>query len=135
MTITTGFAVPHIPYTSPEWQALAEYLKHPVVFATTETACADPPRITPLGSNGEAAPKSTTNPSPLSVLFHWTVVPTLTQNRELPFALGMLGVADAELSVRFTFTLHGLEADPHVLAAVHIWAAFGSAHTSLSSFD
>jgi hypothetical protein len=54
------------------------------------------------------------------VLFHITVVPELTQNRELPFAFGMLGVEDAALSVRFTSTLHGVEADPHVFAAVHI---------------
>jgi hypothetical protein len=120
ITMSTGFAVPHIPYTSPEWQALTEYLKHPGPFATTEAERADPPLIAPLGSNGDDAPKSTTKPSPLSVLFHVTVVPTLTQNSELPFAFGMLGVEDAELAVRFTSTLHGLEADPHVLAPVHI---------------
>ena len=62
-------------------------------------------------------------------------MPTLTQKRELPFAFGMLGVADAESSVRFTLTLHGSEADPQVFAAVHIWAGFGSAQTSLSFFD
>jgi hypothetical protein len=95
-------------------------LKHPNLFATTETERADPPLIAPVGSNGEEGPISTTKPSPLSVLFHVTVVPTLTQNRELPFAFGMLGVEDAELAVRFTSTLHGLDADPHVLAPVHI---------------
>jgi hypothetical protein len=58
----------------------------------------------------------------LPVLFHWTVVPGLMQKRESPLALGMLGVADAALAVRFTSTEHGLDAEPQVFAAVHIWA-------------
>jgi hypothetical protein len=51
------------------------------------------------------------------------------QKSELPFAFGMLGVADAALAVRFTSTLHGLEAEPHVLAAVHSCSGFGCVHT------
>jgi hypothetical protein len=53
------------------------------------------------------------------VLIHVTVVPTLTQNRELPLAFGMLGVEDAESAVRFTSTMQGLDADPQVFAVVH----------------
>jgi hypothetical protein len=57
---------------------------------------------------------------------HFTVVPTFTQKRELPLAFGMLGVEDAESDVLFTSTVQGLEADPHVLAAVHNCAGFTS---------
>ncbi len=38
----------------------------------------------------------------------------------------MLGVADAESDVRLTSTVQGDEADPQVLAVVHICAGLGS---------
>ncbi|HEY6369414.1 MAG TPA: hypothetical protein VIX37_02455 [Candidatus Sulfotelmatobacter sp.] len=58
-------------------------------------------------------------------------MPTFTQKNELPWAFGMLGVEEAESDVRFTSTAQGLEADPHVFAAVHICAGFGSEHAYL----
>jgi hypothetical protein len=76
--------------------------------------------IAPVGSNGEDGPRSMIKPMSFWVLFHITVVPGLTQNRELPFAFGMLGVEDAAFAVRFTSTMHGLEGDPHVWANVHV---------------
>lgn len=87
------------------------------------------------GSNGDAGPTSTTKPISFPVLFHVTVVPTFTQKSELPFAFGMLGVADAEYAVRFTSTLQGLEADPQVLAPVHNCVGFTSAQAYLLLFD
>jgi hypothetical protein len=91
--------------------------------------------IAPAGSNGDAGPTSTTKPLSLAVLFHVTVVPTFTQKRELPFAFGMLGVEDAESEVRFTSTEQGVEADPHVLAALHSCAGFASEQAYLLLFD
>jgi hypothetical protein len=91
--------------------------------------------MAPAGSNGDAGPTSTTKPLSFPVLFHVTVVPTFTQKSELPFAFGMLGVADAESSVRFTSTVQGLVADPHVLAPVHSCAGFTSTQTYLLLFD
>jgi len=91
--------------------------------------------IAPAGSNGDAGPTSTTKPLSLPVLFHVTVVPTFTQKRELPFAFGMLGVDDAESAVRFTSTVQGLEADPHVLAVVQSCAGLGSEQAYLLMFD
>jgi hypothetical protein len=70
-----------------------------------------------------------TKPTFLLELFHSTDVPAFRQKSELPFAFGMLGVAEAALAVRFTSTLHGLEAEPQVLAAVHSCAGFGCVHT------
>src|SRR5208283_625714 len=95
-------------------------------FATTDFSRSDPPMMAPSGSNGEASLTSTRNPTFLLLLFQTTVVPTLTQKVELPFAPGMLGVADAESAVRFTSTTQGVVADPQVLAGVHIAAGFGS---------
>ncbi len=43
----------------------------------------------------------------------------------------MLGVEEAALAVRFTSTLHGLEADPHVLAPTHICAGLASSQAYL----
>jgi hypothetical protein len=91
--------------------------------------------MAPGGSNGDAGPTSTTKPLSLPVLFHVTVVPTFTQKSELHFAFGMLGVADADSAVRFTSTLQGLEADPHVLAPVHSCAGFTSPQAYLLFFD
>jgi len=41
------------------------------------------------------------------------VVPTVTQKGAFPFASAILGVAEAEVPVRLTFTTHGTELDPH----------------------
>src|SRR5260221_13891691 len=103
---------------APDLHAPAEYLRHPALLATTETERSDPPMMVPAGSNGDEAPGSTTKPLFLSVLIHFTVVPTFTQKREFPLAFGMLGVADAASAARFTSTVQGVEADPQVLAAV-----------------
>ena len=91
--------------------------------------------MAPAGSNGDAGPTSTTKPLSFSVLFHVTVVPTFTQKGELPFAFGMLGVLEAESAVRFTSTVQGVEADPHVVAAVHRCAAVGSEQAYLLFVD
>ena len=91
--------------------------------------------IAPAGSKGDAGPTSTTKPLSFSVLFHVTVVPTFTQKGELPFAFGMLGVLEAESAVRFTSTVQGVEADPHVVAAVHSCAGVGSEQAYLLLFD
>src|SRR5664279_1851978 len=81
--------------------------------------------MVPGGSNGEEAPGSMRNPVPLDVDCHVTVVPAFTQKRSFPFAPGMLGVAEDEYEVRFTFTVHGAEADPHVLSVLHKLAGLG----------
>jgi len=81
--------------------------------------------IAPDGSNGEVVPKSTTKPIFLPVLFHCTDVPAFTQKSELLLAFGMPGVDEAAFAVRFTSTVHGLEAEPQVLADVHACAGFG----------
>jgi len=91
--------------------------------------------MAPAGSNGDAGPTSTTKPLSLPVLFHVTVVPTFTQKSELPLALDMLAVEEAESAVRFTSTLQGLEGDPHVLALEHSCAGFGSKQAYLLLFD
>jgi hypothetical protein len=71
----------------------------------------------------------------LPVLFHCTVVPTFTQKSELLLAFGMSGVDEAAFAVRFTSTTHGVEAEPHVLAALHNCAGFASAQAYLLLFD
>ena len=91
--------------------------------------------MAPAGSKGDEGPTSTTKPLSFSELIHFTVVPVLTQKREFPFAFGMLGVEDAESAVRLTSTVQGLEGDPHVLAAVHSCAGFGSKQAYLLLFD
>ena len=68
------------------------------------------------------------------MLFQVTAVPAVTHKRELSLAFGMLGVEDAPLAVRFTSTAHGVEADPHVLLALHSCAGFGSEHAYLLLF-
>ena len=83
--------------------------------------------IVPSGtSNGEEGPKSSTKPVFLDPLCHVTVVPTFTQKGALPLASGMFGVADAELPLRFTLTIHGLELEPHVVLALHMLLGFDS---------
>jgi hypothetical protein len=71
----------------------------------------------------------------LPVLFHCTVVPAFTQKRELLLAFGMLGVDEAAFAVRFTSTVHGLEAEPQVLDALHNCAGFASVQAYLLLFD
>lgn len=44
----------------------------------------------------------------------------------LVFALGILGVTEASEAVRLMSTVHGSEADPHVLSAVQIVSGCGS---------
>jgi hypothetical protein len=87
--------------------------------------------IVPSGtSNGEEGPKSSTKPVFLDPLCHVTVVPTFTQKGALPFASAISGVADAELlPLRFTFTVQGLELDPHVVLALHMLPGFVSEQT------
>jgi hypothetical protein len=87
--------------------------------------------IVPSGtSNGEEGPKSSTKPVFFDVLCQVTVVPTFTQKGALPFASGMLGVADAELPpLRFTPTTQGVELDPHVVLALHMLPGFDSEQT------
>jgi hypothetical protein len=63
-----------------------------------------------------------------------TVVPVLTQNKGLPFAFGMLGVAVAEFDVRFTSIVHAAEAEPQVLLALHWLAGWGSVQAYLLTF-
>ena len=41
----------------------------------------------------------------------------------------MLGVADAALLLRFTFTTQGLELEPHVVLALHMLPGFDSEQT------
>lgn len=117
---------------APDTQAPAEYLKHPGRLATTVFARSEPPIIAPAGSNGDASLTSTTNPTFLLVLFQTTLVPTLTQKIEFPFAPGILGVAEVESDVRFTSTTQGVVGDPQVLAGVHIEAGFGSEQAYLA---
>jgi len=64
------------------------------------------------------------NPTFFWVDCHVTVVPVFTQKSSFPFAFGMLGVTEDESEVRLTSTLHGVEADPHVLSALHRLAGF-----------
>ena len=116
-------------------QAPAEYLKHPGVFATTETERSEPPIMALAGSKGDEEPTSTTKPMSLPVLFHVTVVPTFTQKRALLLPFGMLGVDDAPSAVRFTSTEQGVDADPQVLLALHSCVGFGSEQTYLLLFD
>ena len=120
---------------APDIQAPAEYLKHPGRLATTVIARSVPPMMAPEGSNGDEGPKSTTKPMFLPVLFHSTVVPALMQKRELPLALGMLGVEDAAFEVRLTSTAHGVDGEPQVFAALHSCAGLAFVQAYLSAFD
>jgi hypothetical protein len=68
------------------------------------------------GSNGEEGPKSTTKPMFLDELFQVTVVPDCTQKSAFDLALGIFGVAEAELlPLRLTSTSQGVEGEPQVL--------------------
>src|SRR6516162_5962166 len=80
-------------------------------------------------SNGDEGPKSTTKPTFLDRLINVTVVPTFTQNGALALAPGIPSVTEAAFAVRLTSTVQGSEADPHVVAALHIVSGFGSKQT------
>ena len=68
----------------------------------------------------------------LDALCQVTVVPTFTQNDAFPFAVGMLGVADAELPLlRFTSTLQALVVEPQLVLALHMLPGFDSEQTYL----
>src|SRR5277367_2081713 len=87
------------------------------------------------GSNGEEVPKSRTKPVFLDELCQVTVVPTFTQNDMLPLALGMSGVADAEVPpLRFTPTEQALVVEPQVVLALHRLPGLDSEQTYLLLF-
>src|SRR5277367_3465716 len=84
------------------------------------------------GSNGEEVPKASTKTKFLDELCQVTVVPTFTQNDMLPLALGMSGVADAELPpLRFTPTEQALVVEPQVVLALHRLPGLDSEQTYL----
>jgi hypothetical protein len=87
--------------------------------------------IVSCGSKGEPGPKSITNPVFLCVDFHATGVPCFTQKNAFALGFAMLAVAVAEFAVRFTSTVHGSEADPHVFSALQRLAGFASAQAYL----
>src|ERR1039458_1485715 len=104
---------------APETQAPTEYLKQPSFCATTETGFLAPPMIASGASNGDAGPKSMTNPVFLLEDCHVTVVLVVTQKNAFPLAPAILGVAEAPLPAAFfTSTVHGVEADTQVLPAL-----------------
>jgi hypothetical protein len=74
-------------------------------------------------------------PTSLLVVFQVRVVPTFTQNAALLLALEMLAVVDAPSDVRFTSTVQGEEADPHVFAALHSCSGLGSEQAYLPFID
>jgi len=76
--------------------------------------------IGPSGSNGESVPNDTMNPLFLFVLFHNTEVPALMQNNWLSFAFGISGFTLAEVDPRLMSIVHFDEAEPQVLAALHM---------------
>jgi hypothetical protein len=70
------------------------------------------------GSNGEEGPKSTINPVPFEDVWKVTVLPSFTQNREFPLALGKLGVAVALFMPSLLMSTEQPDAG-QVFAAVH----------------
>jgi len=82
--------------------------------------------MVPPCANGSEGPKSTTNPVFLEVLWKVKVVPAFTQKVAFPFGFVILATASAEFAVRLTSTVHGVEADPQVILALHNAAGFGS---------
>jgi hypothetical protein len=93
-----------------------------------------PPTIGPSGSNGESVPNETMNPLFLFELVQTTVVPALMQNNWLFFALGILGFTLAELADLLMSTVHDDEAEPQVLAALHMLSGWLSSHAYLFFF-
>src|SRR5580692_2189829 len=86
------------------------------------------------GSNGESVPNDTMNPLFLFELIHTTAVPALTQKNWLFFALGIPGFTFAELADLVMSIVHGDEAEPQVLAALHLLSGCSSSHTYLLFF-
>src|SRR5664279_312629 len=86
------------------------------------------------GSNGESLPNDTMNPVFLFEVIHTTVVPLLMQKNWLFFALATPGFTLDELPDLVMSTVHGAEAEPQVLAAVHMLAGCASSHTYLLFF-
>src|SRR5271169_5172213 len=86
------------------------------------------------GSNGESVPNDTMNPVFLFEVINTTVVPALTQKNWLFFALGISGFTLDELPALVMSTLQGADAEPQVLAALHMLAGCASSHTYLLFF-
>ena len=107
---------------------------HAIVFALVVAGFAPPPIIGPSGSNGESVPNPTMNPWFLFELFHTTVVPALMQKNWLFLALGIPGFTLAELADLVMSIVHGDEAEPQVLAALHMLSGCASSHTYLLFF-
>ena len=61
--------------------------------------------------------------------------PRLQAEQRTTLRSGILGVEAAELPVRFTSTVHGSEADPHVLPAVQSCSGCASLQAYLLFFD
>ena len=76
--------------------------------------------IGPSGSNGESVPNDTMNPLFLFELVHTTVVPVLMQNNWLFFAFGIPGFTLEESADLVMSIVHFDEAEPQVLAALHM---------------
>jgi hypothetical protein len=104
------------------------------VFAFVVIGFWAPPMIGPSGLNGESVPNETINPLLLFELFHMTVVPALMQNNWFLFALGVLGFTLAESPDLVTSTVHVDDAEPQVLAAVHMLSGWLSSHAYLLFF-
>src|ERR1700685_973093 len=86
------------------------------------------------GSNGESVPNETMNPLFLFELIHTTVVPALMQNNWLFFASGISGFTLAEFDPLRISIVQADEAEPQVLAAVHMLSGCGSSHAYLPFF-
>src|SRR5258707_15283250 len=74
------------------------------------------------------------NPLFLFELIHTTVVPALTQNNRLFFALGILGFTLALLPDLVMSIVHGDEVEPQVFAALQMLSGRISSHTYLLFF-
>jgi hypothetical protein len=98
---------------------------------TCSNRASRPPMIGPSGSNGESLPNETMNPLFLFELIHTTVVPALMQNNWLLSALGILGFTLAESAPLLMSIVHCDEAEPHVLAALHMFSGCVSPHAYL----
>ena len=90
-----------------------------------------PPMIGSSGSNGESVPNETMKPVFLFEVIHTTVVPFLMQKNWLFFALGMPGLTLEDWPALVMSIVHGADAEPQVLAAVHKLAGSGSSHAYL----
>ena len=90
-----------------------------------------PPIIGVSGLNGESVPNATMNPVFFFELVQTTVVPAFTQNNWLFRTLGMLGLTLEELTDRVMSTVQGDDAEPHVLAALHMLSGCDSSQAYL----